>query len=214
MNCRRSEDLWTDYLEGTLAPPLEQELRNHFASCKACPELFAAFEEVVNGLHMLETPSLPDDVSEHILERTMPALRASRRESERFLPAESAGWTHGAAWLAAAAVIALVLVWRPPEIVSNWSRQISQSAHQAYSFGVRTYHQGERLLEELNVLRMTVGVAFEDRLDQLNERLKDLEEASRKTDEEDREQSRGNISPSSRIARLEQNQHAEARSLL
>jgi hypothetical protein len=38
-------------------------------------------------------------------------------------------------------------------------------------------------LDDLNVLRMTVAVAFEDRLDLLNERLRLLQKARREDDE-------------------------------
>jgi hypothetical protein len=50
---------------------------------------------------------------------------------------------------------------------------------------VRTYHRTARWIEDLNVLRITVGVAFENRIDRLNERLKDLEELRRRNGGED-----------------------------
>ena len=160
MICRRSEELWSDYLEGTLAPPLAGELRAHLASCDACSQLFGAFEEVLAGLGALGSPAVPKKLTKHVFDRTHPKLAAMRRNAERLAAVSAIPLRHAASWIAAAAVLAFVLLWRPPEALSDWSRKASQSVHQAYSFGVRTYHQSERWLEELNVLRMTVGVAF------------------------------------------------------
>ena len=211
MNCRRCEELWSDSLEGALAPPLEQDLRAHLASCDACSELFAAFEEIVAGLSALSSPAAPEKLRERVLDRSRPKLAATRRDAERFVSRPIVAYHQAAGWIAAAAVLAFVLLWRPPEALSDWSRKASQSAHQAYSFGVRTYHQSERWLEELNVLRMTVGVAFEDRLEELNQRLRDLEEASRRAKDEGSEQS-SREDASSSLAHVAT--HLHSRSLL
>jgi len=222
LNCRRSEELWTDYLEGTLAPPLETELSKHLSTCESCRELFSAFEQVVAGLHALEAPSEPEGLLERVLARTRPSMIPIRSSvdatvrSARFRPVPS-GWARALGGLAAA-VLALVMIWRPPEALSEWSTAVSRSAHQAYGFGVRTVHQAGRFIEDLDLLRMTVGVAFEDRLDELNERLRDLEQAGRDTDdEEDPSSSQGKSkktsSPPSEHARLRR-RHSETRSLL
>ena len=76
-----------------------------------------------------------------------------------------------------------------PELAGELSRATSRTASDVYSFAVRTYHQTERWFEDLNVLRMTVGVAFEDRIDQINEQLRDLEDAGRRSDESEDDQS-------------------------
>ena len=212
MICRRCEELWSDYLEGTLAPPLAGELRAHLAACDACSELFAAFEEVVAGLGTLSFPAAPEKLTERVLDRTRSKLAAGRRDAERFLLAPALPWHQVASVIATATVLALVLLWRPPEALSDWSRKASQSVHQACSFEVRTYHQSERWIEELNVLRMTVGVAFEDRLDEINRRLRDLEEASRRTEDEEPEQSRRNDASSSLSAHAKK--LSQTRSLL
>ena len=212
MICRRSEELWSDYLEGTLAPPLAGELRAHLAACDTCSQLFAAFEEVVAGLGALSFSADPEKLTEHVLDRTRPKLAARRRDAERFVAVSAVPLRQAASWIAAAAVLAFVLLWRPPEALPDWSRKASQSVHQAYSFGVRTYHQSERWIEELNVLRMTVGVAFEDRLEEINRRLRDLEEASRRAEDEESEQSRRNDASSSLLAHVKK--LSQTRSLL
>jgi hypothetical protein len=84
--------------------------------------------------------------------------------------------------LAAAAACVVILFMRPQTLFSGIGSRVNRFGHQAYGFGLRVYQGSERLIDDLNVLRMTVGVAFEDRLDRLNERLKDLEEARRKNE--------------------------------
>jgi hypothetical protein len=180
MNCQRSRELLSDYIEETLPPPVLTELQAHLETCHECRALTESLREVVAALAAFREPEPPSDLTERILERTRPVLRAAQgRRLDR--AAAPSFWWSATNWLAAAAVLAGVLVWRPPEFVAGASRHVSQTAYQAYSFGVRTYHRTERWLEELNVLRMTVGVAFENRLDRLSERLRDLEEARRRT---------------------------------
>lgn len=192
MNCRRSEELWTDRLDATLPPPLESELRAHLDTCDACASLYEAFTEVVSTLEAIETPVPAEGLTAKILEHTRSALvkaRLSRQDAPPTPAAEPSRWIRLAPAFAAAAVVALVLFLRPPDVLNDLSRQATRTAHDAYSFGVRTYHQTGRWLEDLNVLRITVSVAFEDRLDRLNERLRDLEEASRRRNEADSDES-------------------------
>lgn len=185
-DCLRSRELWTDLVEGSLPPPLERPLRNHLNECEECANLFASFRRVVEALRELEAPDAPAGLSDRILARTRPALgRVAALGRPREPPSPfPTGWAATAGWIAAAAVVAIVLFWRPPSLLSGVSEHVSHEAHRAYSFGVRAYHQTARWLEDLNVLRMTVGVAFEHRLDRLNERLRDLEEARRRTSDE------------------------------
>lgn len=159
MNCRRSEELWSDYREGTLPRDLEVSLAAHLANCADCAALHRAFEEVVSALHTLAVPEAPKDLSERLRRRAA----AARREWPETPPASGLR-LRASNWIAVAAVAALVLVWRPPEFAARGARE-------AYSFSVRAYKNAERYLEDLNLLRITVGVAFEDRIDRLNESL-------------------------------------------
>ena len=183
MRCRRSEELWSDYLEGTLPPPLRQELTTHLAECDDCRELAGDFREVVAALGNLRAPEPPGNLVAKILERTRPRLASLGEPRGHLVPFPIPAWRNAAVW-AAAAVFAGFMIFRPPSFVGESGRRVSQVSHQVYSYGLRAYRASERLVDEINVLRMTVGVAFEDRLDRLNERLKDLEEARRRSGEE------------------------------
>jgi hypothetical protein len=141
--------------------------------------------EVLEALASIRSTEPPSNLAELVLERSRPVLRAARESADANELLSATAFHRYAPWLAAAAVLAVVLVWRPPDFLSGMTRRVSQVAYQTYSFGVRTYEQTERWVEELNVLRMTVGVAFEDRIDRLNERLRDLEEVRRRSDDGD-----------------------------
>ena len=181
MNCRRNQELLSDYLEGTLSPLLKREAEDHLCACDECGGLAESMKEVLSLLAGFEEVAPPANLEDLILARTRPALRATR-EARIAMEEEPPFWRSFGSGLAAAAVLATILIFRPPEFLQGWSRTVSQSAHQGYSLGVRTYHRTARWLEDLNALRMTVGVAFENRIDRLNERLRDLEELRRRND--------------------------------
>jgi hypothetical protein len=210
MNCRRSLEFLSDYIEASLAPPLVRELEIHLGSCDDCRGLEDAMREVVSALASHRASEPPSHLTELVLERSRPVLQAARASTVRPDDRAATPFHHYAPWLAAAAVLAAVVVWRPPEFLSAMTRHVSQTAYQTYSFGVRTYHQTERWIEELNVLRLTVGVAFEDRIDRLNERLRDLDEVRRRTDDGD-DSSRSGLPSRGDVARSD---HFETRSLL
>ena len=201
MNCRRAEELFSDEREGVLAPPIERELSAHLDTCDECRGLYQTFQEVTDALGAMPVPASPfepfgiDALTEKLVvdlassARTELTALQTPREVTRFT-APSQRLVAGASWLAAAAVFAMVLLFRPPELASELSKKTSRTARHVYSFAIRTYDQTERWIEDLNVLRMTVSVAFEDRLDQLNEQLRDLEDAGRRSTEDADEQSR------------------------
>jgi hypothetical protein len=181
MNCRRNQELLSDYLEGTLSPLLKREVEDHLRACDECGGLAESMKEVISLLAGFEEVAPPANLESLILARTRPGLLAAR-EARIAMEEEPSFWRSFGSGLAAAAVLATILIFRPPEFLQGWSRTVSQSAHQGYSLGVRTYHRTARWLEDLNALRMTVGVAFENRIDRLNERLRDLEELRRRND--------------------------------
>jgi hypothetical protein len=201
LSCRRHQELLSDHLEDTLSPPLRRDLESHLRLCEECRDLAASLSEVVTLLGGAEEPEPPSNLTELVLARTRPALAAAR-EASAVVETDASFWRSFGPALAAAAVLAAVLLFHPPEFLAGLSRNVSQTAHRGYSLGVRTYHRTGRWLEDLNVLRMTVGVAFENRLDRLNERLRDLEELRRRG-EPDKTPPRSDepaLSPQSRIA--------------
>lgn len=215
MNCRRNQEIMSDFLEDTLSPPLRREVEAHLRSCEECARLAESVKEVVALFGSYQVPEPPANLADLILERTRPAL-FSARGTRADLETDASFWRSALSGLAAAAVLATLLLFRPPEFLAGWSRGVSQTAHQGYSLGVRTYHRTTRWFEDLNVLRMTVGVAFENRIDRLNERLRDLEELRRRNGGDD-ESSRSGLpsrSPRSRVAGPTTYETYDTRSLL
>ena len=191
MNCRRAEELFSDHLEGSLAPPLEGELVAHLDTCSECASLYVAFQEIITALEASKVPAPPESLVSRITAaaptRRISPSSPSRQHGERPQLVASPRALASSSWLAVAAVIALLLLWRPPELASELWRKTSRTAHQTYSFGVRSYHQTERWIEDLNVLRITVGVAFEDSLERINEQLRDLELTGREPNDDGEE---------------------------
>ena len=198
MNCRRAEELFSDEREGVLTPPIERELSAHLDTCDECRGLYQTFQEVTDALGAMSVPATPDALTGKLVvdfarsARTEPTALRTTREGTRFT-VPSPRLVAGTSWLAVAAVLAMVLLFAPPELASEVYRKTSRTARHIYSFAIRTHDQTERWIEDLNVLRMTVGVAFEDRLDQLNEQLRDLENAGRRSTEDDDEHSRRHL---------------------
>jgi hypothetical protein len=201
MKCRQSEELWSDYVEGILPSPLRRDLEEHLEACNDCARLMASFRNVVDTLTALPRPQPAPDLLENILRATRPRLHRQRSRSVSIFPGlplpKWSNWAFGAA----AAAVLVVLFLQPPAALSSFAGQINQWGHRTYSFGLRAYRGSERLIDELNVLRVAVGVVFEDRLDRINERLKDLEEARRKS-EDPPETSSDLVSPQ-RLTRLD-----------
>ena len=186
MKCRRSEELWSDYLDGTLPRPLAKDLEGHLAACSNCPRLLETFREVQSVLKAMPHPQPSPQLVRRVLAASRPQLTklgklAGVADRVQFGGSLVPNFTWGswAAWGGAAALVA-ILILGPNQTLSR----INQVGHQVYSTGLGAYRDTQGLIDELNVLRMTVGVAFEDRLDRLNQRLKDLEEARRKNDSE------------------------------
>lgn len=181
MKCERAEELFTDDIDGSLTPAVERELRDHLDTCVECRALHVAFQDVVTGLGTYPVPAPPETVLPRLV-----AIAAPSKLRRQIPLAEPRPRTLAAlGWLAVAAVLALMVFGRPPELVSELSRTTSRAAHDIYSYGVRTFHRTERWIEDLNVLRLTVEVAFEERLDRINERLRDLQRAGRGSDDDE-----------------------------
>jgi hypothetical protein len=157
------------------------------------------FHDVMDTLGSLPRQQPSPDLAEKIIGTVRTKLRARRDETLSFPGFAMPARINWAVWAAAAAFV-VVLFLRPPVFLSALGEHVNRMGHQTYSFGLRVYQGSERLIDELNVLRMTVGVAFEDRLDRLNERLKDLEEARRKRGDQTEETS--TLVPSFKLTKI------------
>lgn len=164
MVCERARELFTDHLEGRLDPSLRQAVHGHLVTCGTCAALRAAFGEVVDTLRSAPELPVPLGLVERVVEATRrlprpPALRPLR------MPL----WMQAAAAVLALALTGGVLALLRPETQANLTRFWLR----AQRFGVYAAERRDRAVEELRLLRVLVGTAFEGRLDRVNERVED-----------------------------------------
>jgi hypothetical protein len=167
MDCRRAEELFSDELEGALHEILGAELRSHVAACDACRELRATLAEVVETLR-----SHPDvDAPAGLAERAAAAALAARRRPVEIRPAFVVpSWVQAAAaGFALIALGAMLMVVGPEKPTRAAQRLVGQTVHAGSSLMERK----DRLFEDVRILGVVLGAAFEGRLDRVNERVED-----------------------------------------
>ena len=109
---------------------------------------------------------------ERILATTLPRFRALYGRRTSYWPT----------WLAAAAAAVVVLVLQPPP-VRGALEALPRASDGVSSLRAAASRQTHRALAELGVLRASLSLALEDRMDRLGDRLRDLERATRRRDE-------------------------------
>jgi hypothetical protein len=168
MDCARAEELLSDDCEGTLDALFRDDLHAHLDACPRCRALRSTLLEVVDHLRHapdLAPPSgLPDRIAAAVVrERPMPAREATLSSPRRRLPRFQAA----AAALAIVGTTAL-LAARGPAL-----RQATRLFERASNAAVYVVERKDRLLEDVRILRVVVGAAFEGRLDRVNDRVED-----------------------------------------
>lgn len=161
IDCARAEELLSDDCEGTLDTLFRDDLAAHLQACPQCRSLRAALEDVVSDLR--EPPELPPPAG--LADRVAAAVvRAGKGPARR-------GGLPG--FLAAAAVVAIVgtsalYTTRAPVL-----REGARLVERASNAGVYLMERKARWVEDVRILRVVVGAAFEGRLDRVNDRVED-----------------------------------------
>jgi anti-sigma factor RsiW len=188
MDCRRAEELLSDYREGVLAPDARAEVETHLEECAECRALLEALGNVIDALRafpVLEPSSdLADRAAGAALARPRP-VAVVRRPSlvPSWLPAAAAGFA-----LVAAGAFLLVT---GPEAPTRAATRIVDRTVTAGSF---LLERKDRLVEDVRILGVVIGTAFEGRLDRMNDRVNDyrqLLERRRNASEEEKKRSTG-----------------------
>jgi hypothetical protein len=198
MDCRRAEELLSEHYEGTLDAGRRADLEAHLSGCADCRALRAALGEVVEALGtfpVLEPPArLADRVASAALARprvAAPSILTPRSlRLPVWLPAAAAGlalMTTGAALLAAG-----------PE---GPTRAATRLVDRTVNAGVYLMERKDRLMEDVRILRVLIGTAFEGRLDKMNDRVDDYRRLleRRRNAEEDQKKSRGSAAAGSSV---------------
>ena len=107
-----------------------------------------------------------------ILARTLPEFRRLYRRRNPFLPA----------WVTAAAAALVLLMVHPPEALESLdaASRLTRGFHQLRAEASR---RADRVFAEFSVLRASLGVAVENRLDRMGDRLREVERATRRRDD-------------------------------
>jgi hypothetical protein len=167
MDCRRAEELFSDDLEGTLHPLLKAELGDHIRSCPSCASLRESFALVVVALR---EGSVSVDAPAGLAERAATAALAAGRAVARRVPAPMPRWLQAVA-AAAAIVITGGTMW--VAIKGEPGRFVMRARDRVVATGVQLLEQRDRLAEDLRLMRIVVGTAFEARVDRVNDRVDD-----------------------------------------
>ena len=161
IDCGRAEELLSDDLEGTLDPLLRADLNAHLSACPQCRALRATLEEVVDDLRRAPELAAPGGLPERVAAAVARAGKAPARRSGAFR------FQAAAAAVAIAGTSALYAT-RGPAL-----RQGARFMERASNAGVYLMERKDRLVEDVRILRVVVGAAFEGRLDRVNDRVED-----------------------------------------
>jgi predicted anti-sigma-YlaC factor YlaD len=166
MDCPRAEELLSDHLEGALHPILRAELDAHLAECVRCARLRAAVAEVVETLRAFPDVDAPVGLAERAAAASLAAPRHVVVRPAIVLPS----WVQAAA--AGLALIALgttLMVVGPERPTRAAHRLVSQTV----SAGSSLLERKDRLVDDVRILGVVLGTAFEGRLERVNDRVED-----------------------------------------
>ena len=165
MDCQRAEELLSDHLEGTLHPILRAELDSHLERCAQCGPLRAAVAEVVEALR-----AFPDvDAPAGLAGRAAAAALARPRPVVRpaiVLPS----WVQAAAAGLALITLGTILMAVGPE---RPTRAAQRLVSQTVTAGSSLMERKDRLVEDVRILGVVLGTAFEGRIERVNDRVED-----------------------------------------
>jgi predicted anti-sigma-YlaC factor YlaD len=166
MDCPRAEELLSDHLEDALHPILRAELDAHLAGCAACAALRAALAEVVGALRAFPDVDAPDGLAARAATAALAAARNVVVRPAIVLPS----WVQAAAAGLALIAIGTALMVVGPE---RPTRAAHHLVSQTVSAGSSLLERKDRLVDDVRVLGVVLGTAFEGRLERVNDRVED-----------------------------------------
>ena len=166
----RVEDLVSALAAGELAAAEAERVRAQLARDPQLARLYGEIRAVRRGLAdtAATAESPPPGLRDRILTATLPPFRTLYQRRTSYWPT----------WLAAAAAAAAMLFFQPP-LVRGALDSLPRASDGVSNLRAAANRQADRALALLGVLRASVSFALEDRMDQLGDRLQDLERATR-----------------------------------
>jgi hypothetical protein len=168
MNCSRAQELFSDHLDGTQDRLLASELAAHLAACSECRELRDALGQVVDTLRGAPEMDAPAGLAERAALAALAAAAPVPRAVAR--PAVPAGIWLAAAALAAAMGAGIFYGQRAGLDPVRTARRLGERSVNA---GAYLLERKDRLVEDVRLLRVVIGTAFEGRVERVNDRVDD-----------------------------------------
>jgi hypothetical protein len=197
MDCQRAEELLSDHLEGSLHEILRAEIDGHLGRCAECRSLREALAEVVGVLRAFPALEAPPGLAE----RSAAAARA-RSGALVVRPAfVLPSWVQAAAAGFALIALGTVLMVVGPE---KPTRAAQRLVGQTVTAGSSLLDRKDRLVEDVRILGVVLGTAFEGRIERVNERVEDyrrLLDRRRTAPEGDSKRGSGPLALPERLAR-------------
>jgi len=166
MDCPRAEELFSDQQEGTLHPILRVELESHLERCAECRALRDAFAETVAALRAFPEIDAPSGLAERVAHAALARPRAVVVRPAIVLPSWLQAAAAGVALIALGTVLAVVGPEKP-------TRAAQRLVGQTVTAGNSLLERKDRLVEDVRLLGVVLGTAFEGRLERVNERVED-----------------------------------------
>jgi Putative zinc-finger len=199
MDCGRAQELFSDHRDGTLDLVLRADLETHLAGCDSCRDLRATFEDllsILGGASELEEPA-------GLAERAATAALVRGRAPQQLTRLRPAAFGLPLGIQALAASLAIlssgVLLWTGRAAGPRLGTE--RLVEHTVNAGVYLVERKDRLMEDLRILRVVIGTAFEGRLDRVNDRVDDYRRLleRRKRAEEEGPRKRGGKDDSSEL---------------
>jgi hypothetical protein len=183
MDCRRAEELLSDHLEGALHEILRGELEAHLAGCAVCRELSGALAEVKDALGRFPDLEAPFGLADRAAAAALAAARAPIVRPAVVVPPWVSTAAAGFALIALGALLMIVGPDAP-------TRAAQHLVGRTVGAGQVMLERKDRLVEDVRILGVVLGTAFEGRLERVNERVEDYRRLLERRREGPREDSK------------------------
>jgi hypothetical protein len=195
MDCPRAEELLSDHLEGDLHEILRAELDRHLAACEACRALRGALAEVVAALALPPEMEAPAGLAGRAAAASLAWRRPVVVRPRVVLPPWAQAAAAGFALIALGAFLLVVGPERP-------TRAAQRLVGQTVSVGTNLVETRDRLVEDVRILGVVLGTAFEGRLERINDRVEDYRRLLDRRREAPDGDSKSGLAPPRRPSRL------------
>lgn len=169
MDHPRARELFSDEIDGVLGPALGSDLRAHLASCPECRALFDTTRLVVATLREAAVaPEAPAGLAARAAEAALEKGRRAASGSQTLVAMPR--WL-----LATAAAIAVAVGAGTIRFASDGQpgRFVLRTRDRIVAAGVQLLERKERMAEDLRLMRLVLGTAFEERVDRVSDRVDD-----------------------------------------